>query len=253
MRVAAVGDIHAGADRESADRLHQGLAHLRDTADVLLLAGDLTRGGEPAEAQVVADAVARTGVRTVAVFGNHDEHAGRSAECRDVLGPGGVTIVEGRGVTLDVPGGRLGVAGVKGFGGGFAGACVTEFGEDETKAFARHSADAAARLKAALGDLDAVDLRVALLHYAPVRATLRGESRELYPFLGSYLLAEAIDEVGADLVVHGHAHRGRERGTTPGGIPVRNVAQPVIRSAYRVFDLVPGRVRRSRPGSRVPS
>ena len=77
-------------------------------------------------------------------------------------------------------------------------------------------------------------MRVALLHYAPVKATLEGERREIYPFLGSYLLAEAIDAAGADLVLHGHAHGGTRRASTPGGIPVRNVAQPVIGAAYRV-------------------
>ena len=86
------------------------------------------------------------------------------------------------------------------------------------------------------------DVRVALLHYSPVRDTLHGEPSEIYPFLGSYLLAEAVDNVGADLVLHGHAHHGREKGVTPAGIPVRNVAQPVIRHAYSVYTLDSKRV-----------
>jgi len=60
---------------------------------------------------------------------------------------------------------------------------------------------------------------------------------EIYPFLGSYLLGEAIDGAGADLILHGHAHRGMERGVTLGGIPVRNVARPVIQRAYNVYCL----------------
>ena len=84
---------------------------------------------------------------------------------------------------------------------------------------------------------DGTDHVVALLHYSPVEDTRRGERLEIYPFLGSHLLAEAVDRAGADLVVHGHAHGGRERGVTPGGIVVRNLAQPVIGHAYRVFDL----------------
>lgn len=237
MRVAAVGDIHAGADADSADRLHAGWTHLSEQADVLLLAGDLTRRGEPAEMKVVADAVDGAGVSTVAVLGNHDLHAGQTDEVVHILEAVGVTVLEGRGVVLDTPGGRLGIGGVKGFGGGFEGACVTDFGEDETKAFARHGIDAAARLKAALADVEDADVTMALLHYSPVRDTLRGEPLEVYPFLGSYLLAEAVDAVGADLVIHGHAHWGSERGMTPGGILVRNVAQPVIRCAYHVFEL----------------
>ena len=81
--------------------------------------------------------------------------------------------------------------------------------------------------------------RVVLFHYSPVKDTVVGERPEIYPFLGSYLLARAVDEVGADLVVHGHAHGGSEQGVTPGGIRVRNVAQPLIKRAYRVFSLEP--------------
>ena len=237
IRVAAVGDIHAGADEESVERLRAGWAHLPDHADVLLLAGDLTRAGEPQEARVVADAVRRTNVPTAAVLGNHDLHVGQASEVVRILGSAGVTVLEGQAAVFDVAGARVGVAGTKGFGGGFEGASVSDFGEEQTKVFARHAMETAASMRRALSELDGVDLRIALLHYAPVRATLRGETPELYPFLGSYLLAESVDAVGADLVLHGHAHHGSERGVTTGGVRVRNVAQPVIRRAYRVFDL----------------
>jgi|RhiMethySRZTD1v2_1073278.scaffolds.fasta_scaffold01879_25 Icc-related predicted phosphoesterase len=239
VRVAAVGDVHAGADDESARRLHDGFAGLREHADVLLLAGDLTRCGGPDEAAVVARAVADGGVPAVAVLGNHDLHANRGDQVVATLEDAGVTVLEGGTAHIDVRGVRVGVAGVKGFGGGFAGACTSEFGEPETKAFARHARQVAERLGAAMGHVADADLRVALLHYAPVRDTLQGEPPEIFPFLGSYLLAEAIDATGADLAVHGHAHRGRERGITPGGVRVRNVAQPVIRAAYRVYEVHP--------------
>jgi Icc-related predicted phosphoesterase len=148
----------------------------------------------------------------------------------------GVQVLEGEAAVVQVNGSRVGVAGVKGFGGGFAGACGTEFGEPEMKAFIRHTRSVAEGLEDALAGLDA-DLRIALLHYAPVKGTLLGERLEIYPFLGSYLLAEAVDRGGADLVFHGHAHRGTEKGVTPGGVHVRNVAQPVIRHAYNVYAL----------------
>src|SRR5687767_15381468 len=131
----------------------------------------------------------------------------------------------------------VGVAGAKGFGGGFPGACGTEFGEPEMKAFMRYSAEAAQRLEKALRSVAAADVRVAVMHYAPVDSTLRGERLEIFPFLGSYLLAEAVDNAGADIAFHGHAHRGAERGATPGGVRVRNVAQPVIGHAYHVYTL----------------
>jgi Icc-related predicted phosphoesterase len=239
VRIAAVGDVHAGADAESAARVRDGMATLPDHADLLLLAGDLTRCGDPSEAAVLAEAVAATGVPTVAVLGNHDLHADRVPEVLATLTAAGIAVLDGTATAVDVAGHRVGVAGGNGFGGGFAGACVSDFGEPETKAFARHGAAVAARLGEALAELDAADLRLVLLHYSPVRDTLQGEPLEIYPFLGSYLLAEAIDATGAELVVHGHAHRGSERGTTPGGVRVRNVAQPVIRAAYRVFELHP--------------
>jgi Icc-related predicted phosphoesterase len=76
-----------------------------------------------------------------------------------------------------------------------------------------------------------------LTHYAPVEDTLVGERLEIYPFMGSYLLAQAIDDGGADLAIHGHAHNGSEKGITPGGVPVRNVAKPVIDAAYYLYNL----------------
>jgi Icc-related predicted phosphoesterase len=129
---------------------------------------------------------------------------------------------------------RLGIAGTKGFGGGFLGAMASEFGEPEMKAFVRHTKSLAHELSGALRSLD-TDVRIAVTHYSPVEGTLEGERREIYPFLGSYLLAEAVDGCGVALMVHGHAHGGRERGVTPGGTPVRNVAQPVLGAAYKVY------------------
>jgi Icc-related predicted phosphoesterase len=236
IRVAAVGDVHVGLDPEPAPWA-SGLADLSSRADALLLAGDLTRCGTPAEAKVLAGHLSGVAVPVVAVLGNHDHHSGREADLLAVLAAAGVVVLDGEGIVFDVDGGTVGIAGVKGFGGGFAEACVTEFGEDATKAFAREGARDAARLEASLRTIAPADVRIALLHYAPVRDTLRGEHPEVYPFLGSYLLAEAVDAAGADLVVHGHAHRGTERGVTPGGVPVRNVAQPVIRRAYHVFEV----------------
>jgi Icc-related predicted phosphoesterase len=136
---------------------------------------------------------------------------------------------------IEAGGQTIGVAGVKGFGGGFAGACATAFGEPLMKQFVGETEREAAKLRTALDGLD-TDHRVALLHFSPVEETLRGERLEIFPFLGSFLLAEAIDVAGADLALHGHAHHGSERGVTPGGTRVRNVAQPVIGHAYRVYE-----------------
>jgi Icc-related predicted phosphoesterase len=245
IRVAAVADVHFGT--ESRGVLRPKLEHLGDRADLLLIGGDLTRCGGPQEAQVLADELRALPVPVVAVLGNHDYHANRQTEVRARLEAAGVRVLEGEALTLDLNGVRVGIAGTKGFGGGFRGACGSDFGEPEMKAFVGHTKLLAERLRGSLASLEA-DLKIALLHYSPVEETLVGERLEIYPFLGSYLLAEAIDLAGADLVLHGHAHRGAEKGQTPGGIPVRNVAQPVIGHAYKVYTL-DGEA--NRPGSRA--
>lgn len=237
IRVAAVGDLHVGEDSRGLWAPH--LRRLARDADVLLLAGDLTRAGTVAEAEVLAEELRAAPVPTVAVLGNHDYQSDADTAVTDRLRRIGVRVLEGTGTVIEAGGVRLGIAGTKGFCGGFAGACGSDFGEPEMKAFIRHTQKLSDQLTRALDQLEA-DLRVALLHYSPIPATLRGERLEIYPFLGSYLLAEAVDRSGADLVLHGHAHGGTERGVTPAGIRVRNVAQPVIRTAYRVYCFADG-------------
>ncbi|MEE1754728.1 metallophosphoesterase family protein [Streptomyces sp. SP18CS02] len=237
IRVAAVGDIHLGPD--SAGALRPAFDTLGECADVLLLAGDLTRHGTAEEAQVVAGEVAGLDVPVVAVLGNHDYQSDQQAAVTAALEAVGVRVLEGEGTVLDINGVRVGVAGTKGFGGGFAGRSGGEFGEPEMKAFIQYSRRCADGLRTALDVLERKDcaVRIALTHYAPVPDTLVGEPLEIYPFLGSYLLAEAVDGAAADLAVHGHAHMGVEHGMTSGGVRVRNVAQPVIGQAFAVYHL----------------
>jgi len=237
IRVAAVADIHVGVD--SCGALGAHWQHLPERADVFVLAGDLTKRGLPEEVDVLVDELDGIPARvpTFAVLGNHDYESDSEEEVVARLEGAGVRVLEGSAEVVEVAGMSVGVAGAKGYGGGFPGACGTEFGEPEMKAFMRHSAETASRLEKALRSVDHADVRVAVMHYSPVDATLQGERLEIHPFLGSYFLAEAIDSAGADLAVHGHAHGGSERGVTPGGITVRNVAQPVLRRAYAVYCL----------------
>jgi Icc-related predicted phosphoesterase len=175
------------------------------------------------------------------VLGNHDHHSDAQNEITSLLGDAGIEVLEGSSRVLHAGGSELAVAGVKGFGGGFAGKSGSAFGEREMKAFIEHTELAADRLGTALREVEGAEVLVALTHYAPVPDTLRGEPLEIYPFLGAYQLGEAIDGVrggsGADLAIHGHAHSGCEHGWTPGGVRVRNVAQPVIRAAYALYQL----------------
>ena len=237
IRVAAVGDIHFGHD--SAGTLRPHLEDIAEHADVYLLAGDLTRLGDPEEAAVLARELRDLTVPIVAVLGNHDYHSDQEKAVTEVLEDVGVRVLEGTSTVIDVDGTPVGIAGVKGFGNGFAGACGSDFGEPMMKAYVRHTQEAADRLRESLEDLAhaGVERRVALMHYSPSEGTLQGERLEIYPFLGSYLLGEAVDRAGADVAIHGHAHGGTEKGFTPGGIQVRNVAQPVISRAYNVYCL----------------
>ncbi len=232
VRIAAVGDLHAG--RESVGQIRPGFLDIASRADVLLVAGDLTQHGRLDEGKVLASELADLGVPTITVLGNHDLHENAEDAIRATLEEHGIKTLERESTVLELCGCTLGIAGVKGFGGGYAGACATEFGEPEMKAFIRHTKSVATRLRDDLCKLD-TDIRIALTHYSPIKDTLVGERLEIYPFLGSYLLGEAIDQGGSDFALHGHAHHGTEYGVTAGGVPVRNVARPVIRSAYKIF------------------
>jgi Icc-related predicted phosphoesterase len=234
IRIAAVGDIHVAED--SHGRLRPHWMNLDAHADVLLLAGDLTNLGNRAQAEVLADELRDLPVPVVAVLGNHDYHAGAPDAVRRALEAIGIVVLEGESVTLDIAGCKLGIAGAKGFGGGFTGACGHKFGEPEMKAFIQLTESTAHLLEQNLRE-SRTDYRIALIHYAPVKDTLAGERLEIHPFLGAYQLGEAIDRGSADLALHGHAHHGAEKGVTPGGVPVRNVAMPLLKRPYAVYTL----------------
>lgn len=234
IRIAAVGDVHY--DKNSAGRMKAHLQRLHEQADILLLAGDLTQVGTREEISALADDLEECLVPIVAVLGNHDYQSDQQADLVRILQSAGVTVLEHAAASFTIKNQKVGVVGLKGFGGGFMGACATDFGEPEMKSFVRTSKTHADFLRVTLDALD-TDYRVVLMHYSPCPETLLGEKKEIYPFLGSYLFSEAIDRAGADIVFHGHAHHGVEQGKTPGGVPVRNVAQPVIRHAFHVYCL----------------
>lgn len=236
VRIATVGDLHCGS--QDTHRIRAQFARVAADADLLLLAGDLTNHGTPDEMRVLAAQLAHIPIPVVAIFGNHDVHAEREASARTLLEAANVIVLDHEVARFEFAGTTIGIAGAKGFCGGFKGGCASSFGEPEMRVFLGVTTRAADFFKSALDALD-TDLRIALMHYAPIAETLLGERWELFPFLGAYQLGEAIDAAGCDLALHGHAHRGTECGTTPGGIPVRNVAQAVLRAPYRVIALEP--------------
>jgi Icc-related predicted phosphoesterase len=236
VRVAALADLHCTKTSQGA--FQPLFAKITDTADVLLIAGDLTDYGLPEEAKVLARELTALRVPVAAVLGNHDIESGKSDEVAKILTDAGVVVLDGDACELK----GIGVAGVKGFGGGFGQRALGPWGEPIIKQFVREAVDEALKLEAALARLRS-DLLVALLHYAPIAATVDGEPLEIYPFLGSSRLEEPIGRYPVSLVLHGHAHRGQLEGKTKNGVAVYNVSMPLLtrtfadRPPYRVFEL----------------
>jgi uncharacterized protein len=235
MRIAATADLHFSASRQGV--LHDQLARVRDEADVLVLAGDLTNYGKTEEMEPLLNVVLRSRIPTVAVLGNHDYESGKQAELMRMMENSGIKVLDGTAYERD----GVGFAGTKGFVGGFGRGMLTAFGEAEIKQFVQSSIDEALKLERAMAQLR-TPKRVVIVHYSPIAATVQGEAPEIFPFLGTSRLAEVIDRHGADLVVHGHAHHGQLEGKTTGGSPVYNVAVTLLQarepsSVYRIFDI----------------
>ncbi|HEY4411538.1 MAG TPA: metallophosphoesterase [Gaiellaceae bacterium] len=234
IRIAAAGDVHAS--EATRGRVESAFARIESDADVILLAGDLTTTGEPEQAQVLADACRDISIPVFAVLGNHDYHAGRAADVSALLAEAGVHMLDRSAQMCEVAGMQLGVVGTKGFVGGFPGCVLPDFGEPllrEVYAETGREADAIAQ---GLREIVHSDLRIVLLHYAPVEATVMGEPAGIHVLLGSDRLATPIAEFGADLVLHGHAHAGSFEGHI-GQIPVYNVAVHVTGRDFWIFEL----------------
>jgi hypothetical protein len=233
MRVAAIGDLHCRLDgRGQVTRLLKGVDA---EADVLVVAGDLTNLGLIEEMELLVEELGRFALPKVAVVGNHDHENGQIELLVPMLRDAGVHVLDAEVWET----GGVAFVGTMGCCGGFGEHRLQPFGEAVLKRFVQASVDEVVRLERALARAGA-DRKVAVLHYAPVAGTLRGEHPEIYPWLGFSPLGDAIDRQGADLVVHGHAHNGAAEGRTPGGIPVRNVCHQVLRRSgrpYALFDV----------------
>ena len=236
VRVAALADLHCTRNSQGAfQKLFAGIA---EAADVVVIAGDLTDYGLPEEARVLAKELGSLRLPIAAVLGNHDLESGKADEVAAIVRDAGVSILDGDSCELM----GVGVAGVKGFGGGFGKHALGPWGETIIKQFVREAVDEALKLEAALARLR-TGRPIALLHYSPVQETVDGEPLEILPFLGSSRLEEPIGRYPVSLVVHGHAHRGQLQGATRTGVPVYNVSMPLLTRSFpdklpfRVFDI----------------
>jgi uncharacterized protein len=234
LRIAAAGDIHCGPAERT--RVEGAFASLDGDCDVVLLAGDLTASGEPEEAAVLADVCRALPTPVFAVLGNHDWHADRAAELTAVLEDGGIRVVERRSATCEVRGRKIGIAGTKGFVGGFPDAALPDFGEPSLRRVYAETTEEVDALERALTEIEDCDVRIALLHYAPTTTTLGSEPHGIWAFLGSDRLARPILEHRPDLVLHGHAHAGVFEGFL-GSVPVYNVAVHVTGRDFWIFEL----------------
>jgi Icc-related predicted phosphoesterase len=240
VRIAALGDLHFS--RTTAGLLQRLLAEIAAAADVLLVPGDLTDYGLPDEARALARELAQAArIPVVAVLGNHDYESGHAAEVVEILRDGGMVVLDGDAYEIH----GVGIAGVKGFCGGFGRHTLGSWGEPVIKAFVQECLTEALKLETALSRLRTAT-KIALLHYSPVQDTVRGEPEAIFPFLGSSRLEEPINRLNATMVFHGHAHRGQAEGRTSAGIPVYNVSYPLLQRLqadrpYRVIE-VPGTI-----------
>jgi Icc-related predicted phosphoesterase len=234
MRIAAIGDLHC--EETSAGEMRLLLEGIEQEADLLMMAGDLTNMGRPKEMSVLLNDLYHFPLPIVAVVGNHDHESDSVEILIEMMIDSGIHVLNCSTYQLD----DVGFVGTKGFCGGFGKRAVQGFGERALKAFVQAGIDEAACLDDALKQLTTTR-KIAVLHYAPIVETLEGEAREVYPFLGSSLLADALDRHGVDLIVHGHSHNGSPQGYTQGGIPVHNVSRFVQKRsfgyAYRVFHI----------------
>jgi Icc-related predicted phosphoesterase len=234
VRIAAAGDIHV---REGTDeQVRASFAELRGKADLVLLAGDLTTCGDPKEAEVLARASRDLELPVVAVLGNHDWHLDRADELSAVLSEAGITMLDRDSTVIDVAGLRVGVAGAKGFIGGFPGSHLPDFGEPALRMVYAETTAEIKGIARGLQEIAICDVRIVLLHYAPTEGTLVGEPEGIWAFLGTDRMAAPIREHEPDLVLHGHAHSGTLEGSI-GPLPVYNVSVPLMGKDFWIFEL----------------
>jgi Icc-related predicted phosphoesterase len=226
VRIAAVADLHFGRDG-TGPPLRTLFADVVEQADVLALCGDLTDTGEPEDAKALARALSPATIPTVAVLGNHDYESGKVPEVNRILCDAGIHVLDG--TSFEVYG--VGFAGVKGFAGGFGRRALGPWGEEVVKLFVQEALNEALKLETALARLRNGH-RIVLLHYSPIEATVEGEPKEIYPYLGSSRLEEPLTRYPVDAVFHGHAHHGTAEGRTRTGVPVYNVSMHLMQREH---------------------
>ena len=228
VRIAAVADLHV----KSTDKgvWAEYFREISKRADILLIGGDLTFTGDEDEAEVLSQELKNCNIPVVCVLGNHDHEKGRQKLIRHTLQSDNVHVLDGEFFIF----GKLGVAGIKGFGGGFDNHMLSLFGEEAMKIFVKEAVNEALSLDRALKRIEEEHeniIKVVLMHYSPIKSTIIGEPEEVFPFLGCSRLEEPLTRYDIAAVFHGHAHKGSSEGVTHNGTKVYNVAWPILQKA----------------------
>src|SRR3954465_1888553 len=177
LRVAAISDVHYG--KSSAGSMAPLFAQIAETADIMLLCGDLTDYGLADEARVLAADLQAIKIPIVGVLGNHDLESGEETQVTEVLAGAGARMLDGD--TFEYRG--VGFAGIRGFCGGFGRGALGPWGERVIKDFVNEAVQEALKLESALQKLNTLEHRIAVMHYAPIRETVEGEPSEIFAFL----------------------------------------------------------------------
>jgi len=209
FRFATISDMHVGErfvgparrlrdPRPRPDQLEPypircaqaALAEAQDWgAELLVVKGDLTYAARPAEASIVADALASARVPVQAILGNHDVY-GR-ADVAAVLGERGIP-AHRRAYSMDVPGLRLvfGHTPVPGLHGG-------RLGGEQARDLAQLAGEAAGPV-------------VLVVHHPPKRFPVQTYYPPSISWRDSNRLLSAVSARNpATLVLAGHTHRNR--------------------------------------------
>jgi Icc-related predicted phosphoesterase len=238
-KIAALADIHIKVTDKG--RWVDCFTNISKAADILLICGDLTDTGDEDEARVLAEELKSCSIPVIGVLGNHDYEKGRQKLIRQILQENNMILLDGEAIVIE----NIGFAGIKGFGGGFDNYMLSMFGENEMKTFVQAAVDESLQLDRALARLDQDNpgiLKIALLHYSPIKETVTGEPEQIYPFLGSSRLADPLHRRKVYAAFHGHAHAGQLEGVTSGGVKIFNVALPILKerdekSPFYIFEI----------------
>jgi Icc-related predicted phosphoesterase len=137
---------HSLCNKTLHDILQPLFSQVAQSADILLLCGDLVDYGLPEEAAILAKELNSLKIPILAVLGNHEFESGKQDEVRRILSDTGTVVLDGDACEIH----GIGFAGVKGFAGGFGEGALQPWGEESVKRFVHDAIDEALKLESAL-------------------------------------------------------------------------------------------------------